>query len=192
MNLLEEIGAQIRVKRKQMGYSQELLGKLVAMDKTQISKIEHGKYKNIEIIENVLETLNVGIFLREQEPFMPIGEPVGDELPPLDISETIFRDYVPGHREINSVLLWDMDIDKYDFEKGYKLAIQRTIERGLEEDYYAAFDRYGGFDGFRQKLMDVPELSDRDINYVNICFRIPKTQLKCYTQKRSRQALYPY
>ena len=61
MTILQQLGAQIREKRKQMGYSQELLGQFVSMDKTQISKIEKGKYKNLEKIQFVLEALEMAI-----------------------------------------------------------------------------------------------------------------------------------
>lgn len=52
--------------------------------------------------------------------------------------------------------------------------VQRILERGWLKDFYAAFNIYGGIEGFREIVKDVPYLSPRDINFVCIAFNLKK------------------
>ena len=173
MDILKELGAQIRAVRKEMGYTQSFVGLLLSMDKSQISKIENGKYKNLEKIGYLLDTLQMGLCvhrrIEETSDVMPGGGP----LPPLDISETIFHDYVPGERKIADNLLWDMDLESFNAQEGSKLIAERTIERGKIEDFYAAFDVMNGFNQFRSVLTSVGRLNPLLVNFTSKTFNIP-------------------
>ncbi|MFT4223414.1 MAG: hypothetical protein QM631_10695 [Dysgonomonas sp.] len=71
----------------------------------------------------------------------------------------------------------------------HALVVERVIERGWDEDFYALFALYGGIDGVRQIIRDeVLILSDKDIAFVCTAFNLKKEELKCYIRKQSRQA----
>lgn len=56
--------------------------------------------------------------------------------------------------------------------------VQRILERGWLKDFYAAFNIYGGIEGFREIVKEVPYLSPRDINFVCIAFNLKKGRAK--------------
>ena len=57
------------------------------------------------------------------------------------------------------------------------------------KDFYAAFKLYGGIEGFREIIKEVPSLSPRDMNFVCVVFNLKKEELKCYTRKLLRDRL---
>ena len=168
MGILADIGRQIREKRKELGYTQEFLGQLVCMDKTQISKIEKGKYKNLDIIDNILKCLDMAIHLEKEDRYLRESEV---KLEPLAIEDTLFCDYVPGKREISRHLLWDMNLEEFDLQEGKKIVVERVVERGLMEDFYAAFDLYG-FDGFRKILAGIRKLNPYVESFAKFTFHL--------------------
>lgn len=104
---------------------------------------------------------------------------------------TIFDDYIRGkeHSSISPTLLWEYDLSHFDWWKSRKIVVQRVIERGWLKDFYAAFNLYGGIDGFREIIKEVPSLSPRDMNFVCITFDLKKEELRCYTRKLLRDQL---
>lgn len=91
--------------------------------------------------------------------------------------------------EISPSLLWEYDLSDFDWWKSHKIVVQRVIERGWPKDFYAAFRLYGGIEGFREIVKEVPSLSPRDMNFVCNCFNLKREDLKCYTRKKSREQL---
>lgn len=55
--------------------------------------------------------------------------------------------------------------------------------------YYTGFNLYGGIEGFREIIKEIPFLSPRDMNFACIVFDLKKEDLKCYTRKLSRERL---
>ena len=102
---------------------------------------------------------------------------------------TIFDEYktYTGDTSISSSLLWEYDLSHFDWWKSRKVVVQRVIEGGWLKDFYAAFKLYGGIEGFREIIKEVPNLSSRDMNFVCIAFNLKKEELKCYTRKLSRE-----
>jgi hypothetical protein len=92
--------------------------------------------------------------------------------------------------KIRQGLLWEYDLKDFDWQYMRALVVERVIERGWDEDYYALFALYGGMDGVRQIIRDeVLLLSDKDIAFVCAAFNLKKEELKCYIRNQSRQAL---
>lgn len=60
------------------------------------------------------------------------------------------------------------------------------------EDYFAAFDLYGGMEGFRGILREVATLPERDMNFVCKVFDLKKEELRCYTRRQLRLQLWDY
>lgn len=99
----------------------------------------------------------------------------------------IFDDYKKyGACSVSPSLLWEYDLSDFDWWKSRKIVVQRILERGWLEDYYAGFNLYGGIEGFREIIKEIPFLSPRDMNFACIVFDLKKEDLKCYTRKLSR------
>lgn len=100
--------------------------------------------------------------------------------------------YSAGDRLPNKALLWEYDINTFDWQKSKRLVVQRVIEMGTPEDFFAAFDLYGGIDGVREIVKSVPYLNDLNIHFVCTLFNLNKEELKCYTKKQSSPAHWNY
>lgn len=87
-------------------------------------------------------------------------------------------------------LLWEYNIPNFDWERMKHIVVQRVIERGLKEDWYAAINLYGGLNKFREIIKDVPHLNDKDLNFVCRIFNLKKEELRCYTRKQLREKLF--
>lgn len=106
----------------------------------------------------------------------------------------IFNKYIAkkGERKINKSLFWDFDFDysTFDWTKYRATVVQRVIQFGRLEDFFAAFDIYGGIDNVKQiALNEVEDLSERDLQFMCNAFNIKKEQTKCFIKKQSRREL---
>ncbi len=104
----------------------------------------------------------------------------------MAFDDWLIQDYTPN---INPALLWDYDIDNFDWENGKTIVVQRVIERGQREDFYIAIRKYGGLKNFIEIIKTIPYLNDVDMNYVSKIFKIPLNELQCYKNKQHRQQL---
>jgi hypothetical protein len=84
-------------------------------------------------------------------------------------------------------LLWDYDLSNVDWNFMRVAVVQRVIERGWMNDFYAAINLYGGLDNFRNIIKEIPELSEKNISFVCNVFDLKKEELKCYTRKQLRE-----
>lgn len=99
---------------------------------------------------------------------------------------SIFSDYAK-HKDakFSEGLFWEFDVDKFDWEQSAGTVVQRVIERGDINDYYAAINLYGGMKNFRAIIRDkVPYLSPRDLNFASKTFKIKKEKMLCYTLRQ--------
>lgn len=97
----------------------------------------------------------------------------------------------PGTR-INPVLLWDYNLSRFDWEKMKIAVVERVIQYGWPDDWYAAINLYGGLKQFIEIVKEVPSLSDKDAAFVSRTFEIPKEKLKCYRHKLLREELFRF
>lgn len=101
-----------------------------------------------------------------------------------------WKEQIKHRPKVRHSLLWEYDLCSFDWQYMRALVVERVIERGWDEDYYALFALYGGMDGVRRIIRDeVLILSDKDIAFVCTAFNLKKEDLKCYIRKQSRQAL---
>ena len=50
--------------------------------------------------------------------------------------------------KLDKRLLWEFEVDKdFDYNSVKRLVVQRVIQLGSKEDYYAIFKMFGGIDG---------------------------------------------
>ncbi|MGV4477924.1 DUF6922 domain-containing protein [Ornithobacterium rhinotracheale] len=94
----------------------------------------------------------------------------------------------PGN-VIDPSLLWEYDLEKFDFQKNRGIVVQRVIERGEYSDWYAALHLYGGLENLIEIIKnDVPMInSKKDLNFVCVRFNLKKEDLKCYRRKQRRE-----
>ncbi|HHT22024.1 MAG TPA: hypothetical protein GXZ87_01760 [Bacteroidales bacterium] len=90
-------------------------------------------------------------------------------------------------KEISKSLLWEYDLSKFDWDAMRVLVVQRVIERGWLDDFYAMIRLYGGIENVREIIKEIPALSPKDMNFVVHFFEIEKEELKCYTRKQLRE-----
>lgn len=107
---------------------------------------------------------------------------------------TIFDEYKNSQEtySISPSLLWEYDLSHFDWWKSRKIVVQRILERGWLKDYYAAFHLYGGIEGFREIIKEIPYLSPKDMNFACIAFNLKKEELTCYTRKQLREQLFNF
>lgn len=99
----------------------------------------------------------------------------------MDMKEDRYRGLSPS-------LLWEYDIDRFDWDKGRAIVAQRVIERGRKADYEAAYQLYGGKEGFREILKEVAYFSPIDFRFVCVYYHLEKEELLCYRRQRLREA----
>lgn len=99
----------------------------------------------------------------------------------------LLNKYKSGGHKINHSLLWEYDMNNFDLQSSKTIVAQRVIELGTPEDFYAAFDLYGGIDGFREIIKTIPHLSDIDINFVCVIFNLKREELRCCTKRQLNQ-----
>ena len=101
-------------------------------------------------------------------------------------SEMPFEDY---HNHPNSVvrpsLLWEYDLERFNWQQMRDIVVQRVLERGRMDDFYAILNMYGE-DGVKDALRNIPYMNDKDMNFACVTFNLKKEELKCFTLKQSR------
>lgn len=90
-------------------------------------------------------------------------------------------------RTVKPSLLWEYDLTTFDYQAMRRVVVQRVIERGWPDDFYAIFNLYGE-DGVKEAMKEITYLNDMDMNFVHVVFDIPLDQLKCYQNKKDRPA----
>jgi hypothetical protein len=99
----------------------------------------------------------------------------------------MFFDKYYKHKDskINPSLLWEYDLINFDYITMRELVVQRVVERGWPEDWFAILNLYG-VDGTIEAIKNIPYLNDKDMQFVSTVFQIPLYQLRCYEKRRSR------
>ncbi len=87
---------------------------------------------------------------------------------------------------INPVLLWEYDLINFDYQQMRNVVVQRVIERGWPDDWYAALNLYG-IEGMREAVKQIPYLNAKDMNFASLIFKIELSEMKCYKKKQLQQ-----
>ena len=96
-----------------------------------------------------------------------------------------FEDYL-NHKnaEVRPTLLWEYDLSNFDWQKMRNEVVQRVLERGRMDDFYAILNLYG-LEGVKAALREIPYMNDTDMNFACVAFDLRKEELKCYRRKQS-------
>jgi len=104
----------------------------------------------------------------------------------------MFQDWsekIKDNPQISQHLLWDVNSNNIDWHSMRKFIVQRVIERGGMNDFYALFKLYGGINGVREIIKELPVvLNPRDEALIRTIFNLKKKDLQCYKRKRLREA----
>lgn len=103
----------------------------------------------------------------------------------------LFDDYKEHkNAKFSPALLWEYDMKKFDWQLMRGDVVERVLERGSKDDYYAMFNLYGGIEGVKQIIIDdVSFLSPMDLAYVEGLFNLDRKNLRCYKRQQLRQTL---
>jgi len=81
-------------------------------------------------------------------------------------------------------LLWEYDLASFNWQQMRNVVVQRVLERGRMNDFYAILNLYGE-DSVKDALRNIPYMNDKDMNFACITFNLKKEELKCFTRKQS-------
>lgn len=87
--------------------------------------------------------------------------------------------------QLRTSLLWEYNLEQFDWDAMQTVVLQRVIERGRFSDFYAMLNMYGK-KSFLDGIKKIPYLNNKDITFVCTVFGLKKHELKCYTQKQLR------
>ena len=94
-----------------------------------------------------------------------------------------FDDYnLHKDAKIRDSLFWEYESDKLNWQEMKVVIVQRVIERGRMEDFYAIINLYG-IEGVKETIKKIPYLNPKDMTFVSSVFEIKKEDLKCYSKK---------
>jgi hypothetical protein len=86
---------------------------------------------------------------------------------------------------INPALLWEYDLNSIDYMAMRNIVVQRVIERGWPDDWWALLNLYGE-KGVRETGKSLAYLNDKDMHFVSNIFQIPLNEMECFKRKQSR------
>ena len=106
----------------------------------------------------------------------------------------MFQDWkvrIKDNPQVFKGLLWDVNTSNMkddDWQRMKLLVVQRVIELGDENDYYAIFKLYGGPDGVREIIKQIRSMfSPVNEAFIRTVFNLKKEDLICYERKRLRE-----
>lgn len=101
------------------------------------------------------------------------------------IETMLFEDYkMHPNAQVRQSLLWEFDLDRFNWQTMRDIVVQRVLERGRMDDFYAILNMYGE-EGVKAALKAIPYMSDKNMNFACVTFNLGKEELKCYTKKQS-------
>ncbi len=85
------------------------------------------------------------------------------------------------HTAIRKHLLWEFDLENFDFQNAKDIVIERVVQRGDKDDWLSIFNLYG-VEAVENSIRNIQYLNPKDLNFVVWVFDIPKEKMKCYTK----------
>lgn len=82
-------------------------------------------------------------------------------------------------------LFWEYDFECIDWQAMKTLVVQRVIERGRQDDFYAILNMYS-LEDVKDSIKRIPTMNAKDMSFVCNVFDLKKEDLLCYIRKQSR------
>jgi hypothetical protein len=96
-----------------------------------------------------------------------------------------FSDYpLHSNARLRYSLLWEYDMAHFDWQAMRNVVVQRVIERGRKDDFYAILNQYG-LEEVKEAIKRIPYLNPKDLSFVCSVFELNKEELKCCISKQS-------
>jgi hypothetical protein len=82
------------------------------------------------------------------------------------------------------VLFWDLDFDKIDWKRSYRMVMERVLDKGNTAEWEEMIRFYGEINVIKALKNDITYLSDMTADAVCTYFQLSKQELKCYLKKQ--------
>lgn len=98
----------------------------------------------------------------------------------------MFFDNYKSHQnaQLRKSLLWEYDLDQFNWIDMRILVVQRVIERGRMNDFHAILNLYG-LSGVKEAIKQIAYLNPKDLSFVCSVFNLEKEDLRCYKKQQS-------
>lgn len=85
-----------------------------------------------------------------------------------------FSDYrTHQNARIRESLFWEYDLSNFNWHEMRSIVVQRAIERGRMDDFYAMLNLYG-MKGVKNAIKQIPYLNPKDLSFVCSVFNLEK------------------
>ena len=85
-----------------------------------------------------------------------------------------FHNYRINHNsKVRKSLLWEYDLKNFDWHTMRNVVVQRVVERGRMDDFYAILNLYG-LKEVKEAIKQIPYLNPVDISFVCSVFGLKK------------------
>ncbi len=81
-------------------------------------------------------------------------------------------------------LLWDVDLKNFDYFKAKHIVVERVVELGTLNDWYAILNMYGEKTVINE-IKNIETLPSKDINFVHKFLKVPLEELLSYQNSLS-------
>ncbi len=82
------------------------------------------------------------------------------------------------------VLFWDLDFDKIDWKRSYRMVIERVLDKGNTSEWEEMISFYGRDNVINALINDITYLSEMTVDAVCEYFQLSKKELRCYLKKQ--------
>jgi len=86
--------------------------------------------------------------------------------------------------QIRKTLLWEYDLGHLNWQDMRVIVVQRVIERGRINDFYALLNLYG-LKGVKDAIKQIRYLNPKDLSFVCSVFNLKKEDLQCFAKQQS-------
>ncbi|MFN0216671.1 MAG: DUF6922 domain-containing protein [Saprospiraceae bacterium] len=93
--------------------------------------------------------------------------------------------------ELRPSLFWDTDLSKMDLQKHRKFIIERTLMRGMKEEFDLILKFYG-WDTVKESVVTARYLDKYSLSFCSVIFEVPKTEFRCYKLAQSNPGHWNY
>ena len=93
--------------------------------------------------------------------------------------------------ELRPSLFWDTNVKTIDLQKNKKQVIERTIMRGLREEFDALIAFYG-LDTIKETVLTARYLDKYTLAFCTTLFDTPKTEFRCYKLEQLNPSHWDY
>jgi hypothetical protein len=93
--------------------------------------------------------------------------------------------------QLNKSYFWDTDFDSLDENKSKRLIVERVINFGNLTEIKLILEYYG-LSETKNIVRNLAYIDPKTLNFLSLLFNIPKTEFRCYIQKRLKNQPWNY